>query len=176
MESSDRQVLKPNGHHASSADFWSIGADCTGLWIDYSVSQLTRKRSKILSLTLSPQYCVMGPGWQNTSYQNASSNAPTSTASSVSVPASSTASVSGPPGPTQSGIASDCSEYYVAVSGDTCDAIATTYDITFATFLKLNPAVGSKSNGVFLTCSLAYTEVCSYRRLYQSMGGRSLLR
>ncbi|KAJ5290759.1 hypothetical protein N7478_000010 [Penicillium angulare] len=44
--------------------------------------------------------------------------------------------------PVQSGIASNCTEYYKVQSGDTCYAIAQDRDVSAADFLKWNPAVG----------------------------------
>ncbi|EED21449.1 LysM domain protein, putative [Talaromyces stipitatus ATCC 10500] len=47
------------------------------------------------------------------------------------------------PTPTQSGIASNCNNYYEVVSGDTCIGIASRYGVTFSQFYNWNPAVGS---------------------------------
>lgn len=56
-------------------------------------------------------------------------------------PASAT-SAAGPPAATQSGIASNCNEYYVVASGDSCAKIETQFGITFAQLYKWNPAIG----------------------------------
>ncbi|PWY73018.1 hypothetical protein BO70DRAFT_259081, partial [Aspergillus heteromorphus CBS 117.55] len=92
----------------------AISSDCTsGLWVDEA-------------------YCVGVSG---------SSSSATATSTSASVSSSTTSVV--PPGPTQSGIASNCDEYYIAQSGDTCAAIEAKFGITKAEFLAWNPAVSS---------------------------------
>ncbi|KAK4496423.1 hypothetical protein PRZ48_012403 [Zasmidium cellare] len=47
------------------------------------------------------------------------------------------------PTPTQSGMATDCNRFDLVQTGDTCDAIATKFDIPIAKFYAWNPAVGS---------------------------------
>ncbi|PYH88796.1 hypothetical protein BO71DRAFT_281329, partial [Aspergillus ellipticus CBS 707.79] len=76
-------------------------------------------------------YCIDPlSGWQ---YSN---DTATNTTSPITAATSPTA-------PTQTGIATNCDEYYVAQSGDTCSSIATEFDITIAQFLAWNPAVSS---------------------------------
>ncbi|PMD34386.1 carbohydrate-binding module family 50 [Hyaloscypha variabilis F] len=55
-----------------------------------------------------------------------------------------------PPAPTQSGITSACTEYYVTVTGDSCAAIEAAYSITFAEFYAWNPAVGSDCTALWV--------------------------
>lgn len=45
---------------------------------------------------------------------------------------------------------SSCDAFHLVVSGDTCDAIAAEFGITFAQFLAWNPAVGSECTTLFL--------------------------
>ena len=63
-------------------------------------------------------YCVKGP-------------APATTTSAAAAPA-----------PTQSGIASNCNEYYVIAGGDSCAKIETQFNDTFAQLYQWNPAIG----------------------------------
>ncbi|KAJ6084471.1 LysM domain protein [Penicillium sp. IBT 16267x] len=67
-----------------------------------------------------------------------------STTTTTKTTTATTATATGP-SPTQTGIASDCTAYYQAKSGDTCATIVTGYYsyLTVAEFEKLNPAVGS---------------------------------
>lgn len=56
-----------------------------------------------------------------------------------------------PPGPTQTGITSSCTEYYLTVSGDSCASIEAKFDITFAEFYAWNPAIGSDCTSLWLS-------------------------
>ncbi|KAJ5426043.1 hypothetical protein N7465_001113 [Penicillium sp. CMV-2018d] len=44
--------------------------------------------------------------------------------------------------PTQTGIASNCNQYYNVIKDDSCAKIETAYDITFTELYKWNPAIG----------------------------------
>ncbi|KAE8150987.1 hypothetical protein BDV25DRAFT_171767 [Aspergillus avenaceus] len=77
-------------------------------------------------------YCVGVPG-ATTSKPTTTSNTPTTT-SNTSVK---------PPGPTQSGIPANCSEYYVAKAGEDCSTVVEKFGITNAQFHAWNPAVSS---------------------------------
>ncbi|PYH88795.1 hypothetical protein BO71DRAFT_307155, partial [Aspergillus ellipticus CBS 707.79] len=102
----------------------SISSDCTtGFWADEA-------------------YCVGVSG------AIAASSTSTSTSTSTSMTSSSTTPIT-PPAPTQSGIPSNCDEYYVAQSGDTCATIEAKYDITAAEFLAWNPAVSADCESGF---------------------------
>ncbi|KAF4765562.1 hypothetical protein HAV15_003866 [Penicillium sp. str.  len=70
--------------------------------------------STCTNLWLGEAYCVKGP------------------ASSTSAAASA---------PTQTGIASNCNQYYTVVANDSCVKIETAYGITFAELYKWNPAL-----------------------------------
>lgn len=65
---------------------------------------------------------------------------PTLTPSLTSTPTSSALST---PSPIQTGMVSDCDEFYLVVSGDDCATIASGYDISLTDFYAWNPAVGS---------------------------------
>ncbi|KAL5342008.1 hypothetical protein BJX70DRAFT_12018 [Aspergillus crustosus] len=45
--------------------------------------------------------------------------------------------------PTQTGIATDCTKYHTVESGDSCAAIESTYEVTFAQLYEWNPAIGT---------------------------------
>ncbi|OKL56098.1 hypothetical protein UA08_08661 [Talaromyces atroroseus] len=48
------------------------------------------------------------------------------------------------PTPYQTGMVTDCDEFYLVKSGDSCDTIATDYDISLDEFYDWNPAVGTE--------------------------------
>lgn len=76
--------------------------------------------------------------WANTYYCVGIPGTPTSPPATTTTPGNSK------PSPTQDGLAKDCTTFYKAVSGDTCDKIVNKYGtFTFQDFLKWNPAVGS---------------------------------
>lgn len=55
------------------------------------------------------------------------------------------------PSPTQSGIVSDCTKYYQAVSGDSCQGISDSFGtFSIADFEQWNPAVGSSCDSLFV--------------------------
>jgi hypothetical protein len=76
-------------------------------------------------------YCVEGPASATTSVKPTATN----------------------PGLTslaQSGIASNCDEYYTVVSGDLCSEIETRFDITFAQLYQWNRAIGSNCESLWV--------------------------
>jgi hypothetical protein len=77
------------------------------------------------NLWLGYAYCVKGP-------------ATTKTTSMTSV------------GPTQTGTAANCDKYHMVVDGDSCSAIESEYDITFAQLYTWNPAIGSDCNALVI--------------------------
>ncbi|KAJ5556384.1 hypothetical protein N7494_000299 [Penicillium frequentans] len=66
-----------------------------------------------------------------------------STTATPSLALTSTPSVPSTPSPIQTGMVSDCDEFYLVVSGDDCATIASDYDISLTDFYAWNPAVGS---------------------------------
>ncbi|GKZ21588.1 hypothetical protein AbraCBS73388_007489 [Aspergillus brasiliensis] len=62
----------------------------------------------------------------------------------------STATATGPGGPVQTGIASNCDAYYTVASGDSCPAIESRYDLTFAQLYQWNPAIGSDCTNLWV--------------------------
>ncbi|KAK3169509.1 hypothetical protein OEA41_008893 [Lepraria neglecta] len=54
------------------------------------------------------------------------------------------------PGPTQSGIASDCDQYYTIASGDSCAKIESQYNDTFAELYSWNPAIGNNCQNLWV--------------------------
>jgi LysM repeat protein len=100
------------------------------------------------NLLLGEAYCVDSPETTSNPIGTAaltSSAAPTSTTatltSSTVVPA---------PTATVTGTTSDCYEWYVVVSGDTCDKIDTAYGITLAQFILWNTSVNSGCTNIEL--------------------------
>lgn len=73
-------------------------------------------------------------------------SAPSSTTTTTSTSTSSTAVTA----PTQPGIVSSCTEYYITQSGDGCDTIESKFSISFAQFYAWNPAVGSNCVSLWL--------------------------
>ncbi|KAJ5797496.1 uncharacterized protein N7503_006792 [Penicillium pulvis] len=71
------------------------------------------------------------------------SSVSTVTSPSKASPTTTTSDGISTPLPIQSGMVSTCDQSYLVVSGDTCAAIASTYDITIDDFYAWNPAVGS---------------------------------
>jgi len=93
----------------------AVGSDCANLWTEMS-------------------YCMRGPGYT-----------PPATTTTTAPPTSSTTAppTPTPPAPTHPGQPSDCDEWHVIESGDTCSSVATEYSLTLPEFLDLNPAVSS---------------------------------
>lgn len=129
---------------------------------------------KCESMQANAAYCVQGPGWRTICYAatqtptaSPSSTAPKDVSTAVATTKESTGSNSkdtakttvkntatktapGPPAPTQSRIVENCQEWYVAVKGDGCQAIADKFKITLKQFYEWNPAVGSKLSFLYL--------------------------
>lgn len=71
-----------------------------------------------------------------------------STTDSTAVP---TATGPAIPGPTQTGIVKDCTDWHVAVDGDDCDGVVKQYgNLDSSIFLKWNPAVKADCSGLWL--------------------------
>ena len=79
------------------------------------------------NLWLNYAYCVQGP---------ASSNSETAMAAA--------------PAPTQSGIASNCDQYYTVASGDSCANIGSQYNVTFAELYSWNPTIGGDCQNLWV--------------------------
>lgn len=77
-------------------------------------------------------YCVQGPP------SSTSAGSPTSTAAA------------GPGAPTQSGIASNCDEYYTIASGDSCTKIEGQFNDTFTELYGWNPAIGDNCQSLWV--------------------------
>lgn len=82
------------------------------------------------NLRLGYAYCVKGP------------------ASSTSSGATSTTSAAA--APTQSGIASNCEEYYTVATEDSCSKIETQFNNTFAESYQWNPAIVSNCESLWI--------------------------
>ncbi|KAJ9307102.1 hypothetical protein DTO217A2_3340 [Paecilomyces variotii] len=65
----------------------------------------------------------------------------TTTATASSTP--STTSTASVPGPTTSGIPSNCNKYYVVQTGDTCPSVESKFGITSTEFFAWNPSVST---------------------------------
>jgi hypothetical protein len=109
--------------HAEFVDYNpSVGSDCSGIKVGYS-------------------YCVE---------VNNGLPRPTTTSKTSSAVATTTGSAK--PSPTQDGLVSTCTRFYLAVSGDTCQKIVDSFGGTFtiADFYAWNPAVGTSCASLFL--------------------------
>ncbi|RMX79389.1 hypothetical protein D0869_08345 [Hortaea werneckii] len=53
-------------------------------------------------------------------------------------------------GPTQSGMAAGCHQFYTVQSGDSCAAVEEKFDITFAQLYKWNPSIGEDCANLWL--------------------------
>ncbi|RMY22481.1 hypothetical protein D0866_11929 [Hortaea werneckii] len=53
-------------------------------------------------------------------------------------------------GPTQTGMAAGCRQFYTAQSGDSCAAVEEKFDITFAQLYKWNPSIGEDCANLWL--------------------------
>lgn len=83
--------------------------------------------------------------WADTAYcvSSAQLGASIKTSSSTAV-----ATVA-PPGPTNEGASTACAKWHVVQSGDSCDAIASRYGITFAQFRSWNPWVNEGCTNIW---------------------------
>ncbi|KAG9668275.1 hypothetical protein KCU99_g6485, partial [Aureobasidium melanogenum] len=112
------------------------GDTCYSIEVTYGISlaQLYAWNPSIGSdcsnLWLGSAYCVQGP-------------AATATTSAAAAPA-----------PTQSGIATNCNEYYVVADGDSCSKIETQYSVSFAQLYKWNPAIGDDCQALWPTYAI----------------------
>ncbi len=105
-------------------------------------------------LTAGSSYCVLGTVASSTS--TTTSGTPVTTTTVVTTPATTTtatttntASTSSPTlsfsyQPTQSGIATNCNNFYLVESRDTCPSIQSQYGISVSQFNALNPSVGAR--------------------------------
>ncbi|RWA06976.1 hypothetical protein EKO27_g8135 [Xylaria grammica] len=115
-------VAKSNGITTAQFYAWnpSVGSDCAGLWPDYYVCVGTAGSSIISTSTTKTPPTT------------------TSAGNGISIPT-----------PTQSGVASNCNNFYLVVADDGCYDIATSHGITPAQFYAWNPAVGSDCAGLW---------------------------
>jgi LysM repeat protein len=95
------------------------------------ISNVETVGSDCENLWLGYAYCVEGPASATTSVE------PTATSPGLTSPA-------------QPGIAPNCDEYYIVVSGDLCSKIETQFDITFAQLYQWNPAIGSNCESLWV--------------------------
>ncbi len=86
--------------------------------------------SKCENMWLKYAYCVQGPTSDTT-------GGPTSTGS-------------GPASPTQSGITSNCKQYYTVASGNSCTKIETQFSVTFDQLYQWNPAIDSNCGNLWV--------------------------
>ncbi|KAH8673362.1 hypothetical protein BX600DRAFT_535950 [Xylariales sp. PMI_506] len=69
----------------------------------------------------------------------------------VSITGGSTSTRVSTPIAVQTGITSNCIKFYFSVTGDSCDSVASAFDITEAEFIQWNPAVGSECTNFWLS-------------------------
>ncbi|KAL4733439.1 hypothetical protein BDV11DRAFT_175699 [Aspergillus similis] len=84
-----------------------------------------------------------------TGSETSTSTTLTTTATPTPTTTTSSASIS-TPSPIQTGMVSDCDTFYLVVSGDSCAAIAASYDISLADFYAWNPAVGDTCSSLWV--------------------------
>ncbi|KAI7354107.1 hypothetical protein KC354_g11254 [Hortaea werneckii] len=108
--------------------------------------------STLASSTLSLTSTSAEPAVSNVSTSSSESPVPTTTSSPVSsvtrssvtdtlTQRASTCGTAQPHAATQAGIVSDCTQWYVAQSGDYCNSVAERFGISVDTFMGWNPAV-----------------------------------
>ncbi|KAF3402057.1 LysM domain-containing protein [Penicillium rolfsii] len=88
------------------------------------------------SLLAGDYVCVMITGFTVTT-----STKPATTTSGNGIPT---------PSPTQSGMADDCDQFHLVMSGDSCASIASSAGISLANFYSWNPTVGNSCSNLWL--------------------------
>jgi LysM repeat protein len=112
------------------------GDTCDSIVADYGISLATfyawnpAVGTDCADLELSEYVCVDIIGYTITSVTATATT--TTTGDGVSTPS-----------PIQTGIVSTCDKFYLVVSGDTCDSVASDAGISLTTFYDWNPAVGT---------------------------------
>lgn len=77
-------------------------------------------------------------------------SAPTQTITTKPTTATTTGNGISTPTPVQTGMVSDCDDFYLIQSGDTCSVVAADFDISLTDFYTWNPAVGDTCAGLEL--------------------------
>ncbi|KAI6831728.1 hypothetical protein KC340_g7477 [Hortaea werneckii] len=143
---------------ATSSSLASSTEDVTSAATSSSLASSTEEAtpavtgSTLASSTLSPTSTSAEPTISTASSASSESQVPTTTSSPVSTvtPSSvtdaltqraSTCGTAQPHAATQAGIVSDCTQWYVAQSGDYCYSVAERFGISVDTFMEWNPAV-----------------------------------
>jgi LysM repeat protein len=132
--------------------------DCTFVEDEYGVTfaQLQQGNPNINSacsnLILGDACCVDGESTAGSKSGSVlpSSNTSSEIAASSTSKRTTTTSTVFIPGPTQSGITSGCTGYYLVQSGDSCASIDSKFDISFAQFYAWDPAIGSNCGALWL--------------------------
>ncbi|KAL4861861.1 hypothetical protein BDV12DRAFT_203586 [Aspergillus spectabilis] len=115
-------------HDVALADFYdwnpAIGTSCGGLWPDYYV-------------------CVGVAGGSTTTTRSTTTT--TTTTTTTSPPGNGIAT----PTPIQSGMVTNCDDFYLVVPNDSCFDIAAEAGIPLQTFYDWNPALGTSCGGLW---------------------------
>jgi hypothetical protein len=100
--------------------------------------ELTEQNPELL-----PDYCVLITGWSYcVSGPDVNINTVVSTATPTTTTVPGTLTYNGTAAPTQSGLSSSCTEYYLVQNGDSCYTIQDKYmSFTLAEFYSWNPSV-----------------------------------
>ncbi|RLL93315.1 hypothetical protein CFD26_102048 [Aspergillus turcosus] len=130
--SSTSAAPTPTDTIAGCQEFYTVvsGDDCSTIETKFAISLAEFYAwnpsigSTCTNLWLDEAYCVKGPATTTTT-----------TTSAV---------------PTQTGITSNCDEYYTVVAGDSCANIESLYSITFAELYEWNPAIGSDCQSLWV--------------------------
>ncbi|RJE24636.1 LysM domain protein [Aspergillus sclerotialis] len=124
-----------------------------GITIDQLVSWNPSLSSTDCSLEEGHSYCVDAPNVATTKTTSTTSTTTSkTTTTSPTAPTTTTAATTttrGIPGPTQTGLVSNCNAFYLIEGGDTCYDITADYgNFTLSEFYSWNPAVGDDCSGL----------------------------
>ncbi|RCI17210.1 hypothetical protein L249_2836 [Ophiocordyceps polyrhachis-furcata BCC 54312] len=139
--------------HFSTQDFirWNppVGPECLNLWLGYYYCVGVSGSSKQGTMPMTQGFrniSTPAPPPQEPPPREPSPQEPPASKAAPTPPAQASSPQSLPmPSPIQDGMVTNCSAYYKAVAGDTCDGVVEKHgmEFTFADFLGWNPAVGT---------------------------------
>ncbi|XDG02515.1 hypothetical protein ABKA04_002130 [Annulohypoxylon sp. FPYF3050] len=126
----------------------TVGVDCASVADDASIelAQLTTWNSWLGSDCDTALFANLDENDVRAVCIGVNNTAPTATATNPPSTVSSTASM----GPTQTGIVSNCQQFYTVQSGDSCAAIEGMFAISFADLYSWNPSIGSNCENLWL--------------------------
>ncbi|KAH8649337.1 hypothetical protein BX600DRAFT_419503 [Xylariales sp. PMI_506] len=103
------------------------------------------------NLVAGQNYCVIGTATttSTTTTTKATTTSTSTSTTSITTPVTTTTSSSGYE-PTQSGLVSNCNNFHLVVTGDSCSGIELQYGISTAEFSSWNPAIDSACSNLYL--------------------------